>query len=93
MDSEVGVLIGSNSGVRRCVFLFQWYPNSLKLTAKAPENGWLEYSFLFGKGVFSGAMFVSGGTNSLKRNGLPKIYIFFQPFFFLGGVRSCSFLD
>ena len=29
---------------------------SLKLTAKAPENGWLEYDpFLLGFGLFSGA--------------------------------------
>ncbi len=35
---------------------------SLKLTAKAPENRWLEYDrFLLGRGLFSGAkMFVSG---------------------------------
>ena len=33
---------------------------SLKLTAKAPENGWLEYctAFLFGFGLFSGAFAV-----------------------------------
>ena len=34
---------------------------SLKLTAKAPENGWLEYDcFPLGPGLFSGAMLVSG---------------------------------
>ena len=35
---------------------------SLKLTVKAPENGWLEYyivSFLGAKGLFSGAFAVS----------------------------------
>ena len=34
--------------------------NSLRLTAKAPENGWLEYDrFLLGPGLFSGAFAVS----------------------------------
>ena len=34
---------------------------SLKLTAKTPENGWLEDDrFLLGPGLFSGAMLVSG---------------------------------
>ena len=34
---------------------------SLKLTANAPENGWLEYDrFLLGPGLFSGDMLVSG---------------------------------
>ena len=32
---------------------------SLKLTAKAPENGWLEYYFPFGKLYFQGAFAVS----------------------------------
>ena len=33
---------------------------SLKLTSKAPENGWLEYDpFLLGFGLFSGAFAVS----------------------------------
>ena len=33
---------------------------SLKLTAKASENGWLEYDcFLLGPGLFSGALAVS----------------------------------
>ena len=42
------------------VFFFRQLP-SLKLTAKAPENGWLEYDcFLLGPGLFSGAMLVSG---------------------------------
>ena len=30
------------------------------LTAKAPENGWLEYYLPFWDGLFSGAMLVSG---------------------------------
>ena len=34
---------------------------SLKLTAKAPENGWLEYSFPFGaRPIFRGELLVSG---------------------------------
>ena len=33
------------------------YISSLKVTAKAPENGWLEYDrFLLGPGLFSGAI-------------------------------------
>ena len=41
-------------------FWVKWYhPKnipSLKLTAKSPENGWLEYNrFLLGPGLFSGA--------------------------------------
>ena len=33
---------------------------AVKLTAKAPENGWLEYDrFLLGPGLFSGAIAVS----------------------------------
>ena len=36
--------------------LLSWSLQSLKLTAKAPENGWLEYDhFLLGPGLFSGA--------------------------------------
>ena len=37
--------------------------HSLKLTAKAPEKGCLEYDrFLLGPGLFSGAMLVSGSV-------------------------------
>jgi len=39
---------------------WRWYQlPSRKLTAKAPENGWLEYDcFLLGRfGLFSGAMY------------------------------------
>ena len=37
-----------------------WGVSSLKLTAKAPENGWLEDKpFLLGPGLFSGAFAVS----------------------------------
>ena len=36
---------------------------SLKLTANAPENGWLENDpFLLGRGLFSGAVFVLGSA-------------------------------
>ena len=35
---------------------------SLKLTAKTPENGWLEYKpFLLGFGLFSGAFWLVSG--------------------------------
>ena len=38
-----------------------WGVPSLKLTAIAPENGWLEYDrFLFGWPLFRGEMLVSG---------------------------------
>ena len=38
----------------------------LKLTAFAPENGWLEYDrFLLGPGLFSGAMLVLGSVTCL----------------------------
>ena len=46
------------------VFLlhFLWLP-SLKLTAKAPENGWLEYDpFLLGWPIFRGKLLVSGSV-------------------------------
>ena len=33
---------------------------SLKLTVKAPENGWLEYDPSFWEGLFLGAMLVPG---------------------------------
>ena len=39
--------------------------HSLKLRAKAPENGWLEYYFPLGEGLFSGAMLVVGRVYSL----------------------------
>ncbi len=35
--------------------------HSLKLTAKAPTNGWLEYKpFLLGRPIFRGKLLVSG---------------------------------
>ena len=41
--------------------------HSLKLTAKAPENGWLEYDpFLLGFGLFSGALAVSFREGSFR---------------------------
>ena len=39
---------------------------SVKLTAKAPENGWLEDEFPFGKELFSGAMFVLGRVREIN---------------------------
>ena len=45
------------------------YLPSLKLTANAPENGWLEYDcFLLGPGLFSGAFAVSFRECRLVRN-------------------------
>ena len=44
---------------------------SLKLTAKAPENGWLEDNpFLLGPGLFSGAFAVSFREGKFKQQSL-----------------------
>ena len=61
---------------------------SLKLTAKAPENGWLEYYFLIGGGLFSVAMLVSGSVFVLKLGSKehpqnPQSYFQSYPFFSL----------
>ena len=45
----------------------RWGLPSLKLTAKAPENGWLEDKpFLLGPGLFSGAFAVSFREGTLS---------------------------
>ena len=46
-----------------CCFFGNAY-QSLKLTAKAPENGWLEDYFPFAEGFLSGAMLVLGSVSS-----------------------------
>ena len=55
------------------------YLHPLKLTAKAPENGWLEYDpFLLGFGLFSGATKSLHGayTNGVDMPILSKRYTF-----------------
>ena len=57
---------------------------SLKLTAKAPENGWLEYKpFLLGFGLFSGAIAVSfrEGKNLINNLRLYEPFWLFSPDF------------
>ena len=47
---------------------------SLKLTSKAPENGWLEDDpFLLGVGLFSGAMLISGRVRFKGCSKLPLV--------------------
>ena len=42
----------------------------MKLTAKAPENGWLEYDpFLLGRPIFKGELLVSGRGTTWKLDG------------------------
>ena len=49
---------------------------SLKLTAKAPENGWLEYDpFLLGRPIFRGEPLVSGRIFFFEK----KTYVIFPP--------------
>ena len=67
------------------------YIHSLKLTAKAPENGWLEYDFCFllgpGLGLFAGAFWlVSGMVTYPPPAGTFESFIFLFPF---GGI--CEF--
>ena len=38
---------------------------TLPETNIAPENGWLEYYFAFGKAFFQGAMLVLGSVSSM----------------------------
>ena len=56
---------------------------SLKLTAKAPENGWLEYdSFPFGaRPIFRGELLVSGSVFSWEQSHIPSQRYFWRWWF------------
>ena len=62
-----------NNAKRKKTRKLAWIP-SLKLTAKAPENGWLEYDpFLLGWPILRGELLVSGSVINYVVGFLPPI--------------------
>ena len=64
---------------------------SLKLTANAPENGWLEYDpFLLGFGLFSGAFAVSFREGIFLKQRIDVFFVFTSSSLQLHKFVSCN---